>query len=274
MWLYLPISVSSRAPEDSTLPSDSLFQRLAASVMWRSSFRRPRFWQRALKTVPWMRLLSGVTSEPSQANSIVAGWLEQFLVSPARISLSRESKKEWSKATDQDSSTPPCESFAQLDASGCFLKTSPQFSLFPRDTPYSENLPKAGSMRNGCLFERSTLELRTGESGSSSWPTARAADSESCGNHPGAQDSLGGVTANWGTPRVTTNNGTPNASATGKESRIEDQAVEFWKTPHGMGNIDASGKHGGGGGGEFAKQANAWTTPQAHDSGGGRPRPG
>jgi hypothetical protein len=48
-------------------------------------------------------------------------------------------------------------------------------------------------------------------------------------------------------------------------------SAALWKTPHGMGNIDASGKHGGSGGGEFAKQANNWTTPQAHDSGGGDP---
>lgn len=50
-----------------------------------------------------------------------------------------------------------------------------------------------------------------------------------------------------------------------------DQAEQaHWKTPHGMGNLDASGKHGGSGGGEFAKQATKWTTPQAHDSGGGQ----
>lgn len=34
-----------------------------------------------------------------------------------------------------------------------------------------------------------------------------------------------------------------------------------WKTPHGMGGLDASGKMGGAGGGEFAKQANQWQTP-------------
>jgi hypothetical protein len=32
------------------------------------------------------------------------------------------------------------------------------------------------------------------------WPTARAEDSESCGNHPGATDSLTGATRNWPTP--------------------------------------------------------------------------
>lgn len=34
----------------------------------------------------------------------------------------------------------------------------------------------------------------------SSWPTSRAEDSESCGNHPGATDSLTGAIRNWPTP--------------------------------------------------------------------------
>jgi hypothetical protein len=34
------------------------------------------------------------------------------------------------------------------------------------------------------------------------WPTPRAEDSESCGNHPSASDSLTGVTRNWNTPRA------------------------------------------------------------------------
>jgi hypothetical protein len=52
-------------------------------------------------------------------------------------------------------------------------------------------------MRSGFLFERPMLALHTDESASSSWPTARAEDSECCGNHPGVQDSLGGATRNW-----------------------------------------------------------------------------
>ena len=202
MWIYLPISVSSAASADSTLPSDSLLQRLVASAMWRSKFLRLASWRRAWKTAPWMRRLSGVTLEPYQQNSIVAEWLEQFSVSPARICLSQESKRALKVGPEADFSTLPCASFARLDANGAFLKMSLHSSLFPQDIPYSENLPKAGSMRSGFLFERPTLALRTDESASSSWPTARAEDSECCGNHQGAQDSLGGATRNWGTPRA------------------------------------------------------------------------
>nr|WP_294560181.1 hypothetical protein [uncultured Rhodopila sp.] len=70
------------------------------------------------------------------------------------------------------------------------------------------------------------------------WPTARAEDGASCGNHPGVVDSLTGAAKCW---------------------------LAQWATPHGMSNVDANGKVGGCGGGEFGKQANQWTTPQAHD---------
>lgn len=39
-----------------------------------------------------------------------------------------------------------------------------------------------------------------GEAMSKLWPTPRAEDSESCGNHPGASDSLTGETRRWRTP--------------------------------------------------------------------------
>ena len=235
MWLFLPISVSSAERAASTLPSDSLCQRLAASAMWRSSFRQPRFWRRALRTVPWMKHLSGLTYEPSQANSIVAAWLEQFSVSPARISRSLASKRALKVERDQDSSTTPCESFARLDANGCFLRMSLQFSLFPQDIPYCENLPKAGSMRSGFLFERPTLALRTDESASSFWPTARAEDSECCGNHPGVQDSLGGATRNWNTPQCQdakhAGQNVDNILIRGGQLHLEHEA-EIWARAH------------------------------------------
>jgi hypothetical protein len=59
------------------------------------------------------------------------------------------------------------------------------------------------------------------------WPSPRSEDSECCGNHPGATDSLTGATKQW-------------------------------KTPHGLAGKDCSGV-----GGEFAKQANQWATPRA-----------
>ena len=194
VWIYLPKSLtyrSSAVSEDSIFLSALQCQQLAASAMWRSKRLRPASWQRVWKTVPWMRRLFGPTFALSHPDSIVAAWLEQFSVSPARICLSQESKRALKVEPEADSSTLPCESFARLDANGAFLKTSLQSSLFPQDIPYCENLPKAGSMRSGYLYELPTLALRTSGKESSSWPTARAEDSECCGNHQGVQDSLG-----------------------------------------------------------------------------------
>jgi hypothetical protein len=61
------------------------------------------------------------------------------------------------------------------------------------------------------------------------WPTPRAEDGESAGNHPEATSRLTGVTRMWGTPRVTTNNGT-GGQRDDARARLEDQAA-MWTTP-------------------------------------------
>lgn len=130
------------------------------------------------------------------------------------------------------------------------------------------------------------------------WPTPRGEDGESCGNHPGATDSLTGASKLWRTPDAAGEGGprnrqasigdghqvtiaeqaehraTPNAhdgtGARGKGFELTDchykphdlvSQTDSWKTPHGMSNRDFRGKVGGCGGGEFAKQANQWQTP-------------
>ena len=157
-----------------------------------------------------------------------------------------------------------------------------------------ENLPRSGSMRNGELYERPMLAPRIDGTGRSSWhtpraneceegaetfvkrngdrgehcfsglsnqianwPTPRSEDSESCGNHPGAVDSLTGATRQWTTPTATERSGQGERN---KSLRLD---AAQWKTPHGMNGIDHTGKAGAGG--EFAKQATQWATPSAHD---------
>jgi len=133
---------------------------------------------------------------------------------------------------------------------------------------------------------------------SNRWPTARSEDGESCGNHPGATDSLTGAAKLWPTPRAITGGAesaerkqesgggdlqaeaqlwaTPNAhdatGARGKGFELTDchykphdlvAQTDNWKTPHGMSNRDFRGKVGGCGGGEFAKQANNWSASES-----------
>jgi DNA (cytosine-5)-methyltransferase 1 len=144
-------------------------------------------------------------------------------------------------------------------------------------------------------LQRRKLDTRTGGSASLRWPTARAEDAESCGNHPGNCDSLTGAARQWQTPAVDSFRSrggerkaemgldqqarfwyTPNAAmadrgaqdpstarAQGHANRLQDQA-KFWKTPHGLSGHDHKGKVAGGGG-EFAKQVMQWPTPVAND---------
>lgn len=67
-------------------------------------------------------------------------------------------------------------------------------------------LPRAGCLdtSSGELYELRTSATRTKGKGYSLWPTARGEDSESCGNHPGAVDSLTGAAGIWTTPRTIT----------------------------------------------------------------------
>lgn len=159
MWLKLPGTTLAFSPatEALTSPSDSLCQRLAASVSWRGKLLLPRSWRHAWRTEAWRTRLSGLTCEPSQAHCIVAAWLESLADSPAKTSALPEDRTA-SAATAADSSLTSSDWFASWDqSSGSFLKTSLQSSLFQAEQPYSENLPKSGSMRNGRLYGRPTV---------------------------------------------------------------------------------------------------------------------
>ena len=189
MWLYLPTFLSSPAQEDSTSPSDSQFQMLAACATSKGKLARPESWRRAWKTGQWNLLRSGVMCVPSQANSSVAEWMASLADFPAPISPSPESKPESSTASTVASGLNIYESFGRCNPDGSISKMSPQSSLFPQEELYLEGLLKSGSMRNGYLFERPTWVPRTGGSGSSSsrgsadlnWNTPSTEDMKSDG---------------------------------------------------------------------------------------------
>lgn len=96
-------------------------------------------------------------------------------------------------------------------------------------------------LRRDCLRRRKSARRTRGKGCSSSlWPTARAEDSASCGNHPDATDSLTGITKQWTTPRTITGGG---------ESGERKKA---------LGRTES-------GGGGLQAQATNWHTPTAND---------
>ena len=229
--------------------------------------------------------------EPSWSESI--GSLEG---SPARISAKPENESESREIAQAFGlSSPALLGYWDLEA--CLLRTSQVCWISGQCRELSENWPDSGMWDAGSAYELRTSEPVTLESesllwptirsssggGNTSdyqgepyrpaiaqlaqrWPTARQEDGESCGNHPNSEgDSLTGMTRLWRTPAAPGSGGPRNrkeSTEQGHQFTIAEQA-EHWHTPHGISNRDHTGKIGGCGGGEFAKQANQWQTPAA-----------
>lgn len=235
MWLRIPTSHCSPATEDSTWPSDALCQKLAASVTWRGKLLRPQSWRLAWKTEGWRKRLSGLTLSPSQADCFVAAWLDSLAGSPARTSALQGDKPE-SRESEADCFLRLSDSFASWSpSSGCFSKTSRQFSIFRQEQPFLENLPKSGSMRNGELYERPMLVDRIGESG------------RLCTH--GEADLVEGQTMHWPTPRTITG-GAESAQRKQELGRTESggsdlqSAAANWPTPKARDSKSAEGQAG------------------------------
>ena len=263
MWLRLPrsISASSADVEDSISPSELQCLRLAVSAVWRTMSRSPAFWRLAWKKGALKTLRSGQTLERSRQDSIVTEWLESLGAFPVPIIPLLESGPGSSGSTGNSGKRSE-ESFATFDPSGSFWRTSLEslfhtasqggdgilsdengrgISFLPDSGLYLETWPRSGSMRNGSVSRRPMWERRTRGSGGSVWPTASVPN--------------GGRTSN-----------TSNYRPDGTKQQIDLGALaKGWQTPHGMGNVDAAGKRGGAGGGEFARQANNWPTPNKGD---------
>ena len=170
----------------------------------------PAVWKKAISK--WR--LSGTISNPSMAALGVESWISSARASLASQSLALGSDEP--KKTSDGFGLTSLASFARYDRESSYWRTY-QGSLFADSETFSESWPPSGSMRSGCVFEHRSLEHRTSGVGFSfwpgvsatrygssqnegeeprqriqarCWPTPRAEDAESCGNHPGRQDSL------------------------------------------------------------------------------------
>ena len=230
MWLHIPTSLFSPALECSTSDFTSLYQTLAASVTVSGKARQPRYWRLAWPKASWTKRLSTPTCDPSQSNRIVAAWLESLAGFPAKTSALPDDRQEFT-ATAAGCSLKSSDLFASWNpSSGCFLKTCLQSSLFPQEQPYSENLPRSGSMVNGQLFARPTVVRRTDGTERSFWPTADANTSTYSNGQRG--ENLRESAANWPTPRGTDGaNGEPNQAGSRGDLMLPSAAA-MWSTPN------------------------------------------
>ncbi len=229
MWLYVPGTHLASAP--ASVPSTShwnwLFQELSQHVSWRGKLQQSKYWSRAWKKghFPWLR--STLTCSGSTASRGVESYITSL-----RVCLASHTPlpvRNSDTTMSEPSGQPSSEWWERCSQKWYSSKTSLHFfdTSDPLETSYNA---WATSLRSRCSSQRQSAELRIGENDSLQWPTARAEDSESCGNHPDATDSLTGATRHW-------------------------------LTPHGMNGQDHTGKQGRGG--EFAKQVTNWPTPNA-----------
>lgn len=232
MWIYIPSTSCRSAPgsEDSISESDWRFQALEQSAWLRGKPLPARSWHRRWTKDRCIQRLSGRMPEPSTVERGLAEFMASLPAIPASPSLSQASDEE--PKTPDTSGPRSSASLGKWDPSSCSWRMS-QAMFDWASTECSVILPKSGSTQSGQLFEHPMSELRTDESGCSSWPTAVAGDAKSCGaaaystasgRHSGT--TLTDATRKW-------NSGRQDPNQTGAESpntsglRLNPRFVEW-----------------------------------------------
>lgn len=302
MWLIPPSlsALPALASGCSTKQSDSVAPISASEPSLRlcvsgKVLPRPFSW-RGWQTRPWSRALFGAATLPSSTLPPgVAAWIASLPASPASPGQRPASRKVSTTNAGSGPSLP--ESSETRNLRWCSSKTSP--ALFPGVDciTYSTTLPTCGSMRSGAISQQKVLALRTGDSACSSWPTVRPCsgerssganrtepydawesgqeakwptprgeDSESCGNHPDATDSLTGATSLWTSPVATEranrgNRARKNGHSAGGESNLADD-VSLWATPRAA---ERQQENSADDYQAISKQVETWATPASRD---------
>ena len=203
MWIYIPSTSCRSAPgsEDSISESDWRFQALEQSAWLRGKPLPARSWHQRWTKDRCIQRLSGRMPEPSTVEHGLAEFMASLPVIPASLSPSQASDEE---PKIRDTSGPRSSaSLGKWDPSSCSWRMS-QVMFDWASTECSVILPKSGSTRSGQLFERPMSELRTDESGCSSWPTPSGMNGGQT-SRGGARSNellLGGAAQQWPTPNA------------------------------------------------------------------------
>ncbi len=270
MWVHIPSSsvpVSVPASDNSTKLSDSFSKAISVSCTASGSLRQQKFWSAAWKKGRFPTLWSTLTLPPSAANDSADAWLSSLPDCPAPRTPSPVSSAE--KTTTDISGPLSSGSSLKCDPPWSSSKTF-QISLSGFEESERNYQDWVTTLRQEYL-QRQKLVLRTDANVSSAWltphgmngqeqssgrqgrggefakqvtnwPSPRSEDSESCGNHPEAMDSLTGVVDQWPTAMAR-----DYRSVTGRESEQRDNAMQ---------NLNVA--------------VDQWPTANAHDASGAR----
>ena len=205
--------------------SDSLFQALEQSAMWRTKSRPARSWRSTWKKETYLPRLFGLTYEPSTAARGAARWISSLADTPANRSATQGSVSE--QTTPGTCGLPWQPSSETSNPSGASSKTS--VLICDSDSTKSPETFKAWAtaLRRHCLQRRKSA-LLTAANGSSSWPTAQVHDAVG-GKTPEQVDAM----------RARTGAGVRN---------LNEEAVRVmrnWQTPT-VGNTTGGNKNRGG----------------------------
>jgi hypothetical protein len=274
-WLYIPspqqASPCAQASEDSISPFNSLAPDSEVSLTWRGKQAPLQAWSRRWKAGGFIRLLSGLTLQPSTADRGVASWISSLAAIRASQTASPESEVE--PTTTVSLSIRYCELSMK---SGLFVSSAKTCrgtrtdSLQPSSPHWSE---WATALRQE-YSARPKPATATGESDCSLWPTARANDSEKRGDiSADARNGLPAAAMHWTTPSCSDphRGGTITEAMTGSSLT---QQVGSWATPRSSdtkaglgktGNREQSKKNRAGW--TLSEQSTQWLTPNVPNGG-------
>jgi len=205
-WLYVPGS----ADLNSALPSPSAIgERLhAASVTWRGKPQQPQAWSRRWKQGGFIRLLSGLTLEPSTADRGVASFISSLREIHARTTAWLES----APGRTESGSSPP-KSFASPRSAGLILSSVRTCRGTRTDSlkPSSRHWKGWATALRQEYSARPRPEIPCGASDCSSWQSAKTSrggwERDQNGN---VYPTLEGAAQEWMAPNVPNGGRTAN----------------------------------------------------------------
>lgn len=250
MWIHVPDLTSYRSAqvsEHSTLELSLLCQMLTQSVTANAKLSTARYWLKRCNMVSWMKRLSGAILEPSMASRGVESWIAFLQDFPVLPSHAQGSEKVQQMSAGSGRTSP--RSFARFNPDGYFSKMYRDCylpTMEPPSEPFLETWPKSGSMRNGAVYRLASVEARSEETESLSWPTHASVN---------WRDGRAG-------PETLKNNARP----------LQEYAVSIWPTPRSSPsenrNTKAAPSHGNGHGRTLAGDAiGMWYTPRVPNGG-------
>lgn len=190
------------------------------------------------------------TSQPSTATTGADESISSPQVSPA--SLGAQPESDVAQPTSATSGPSLLGCLAKYDRATRSWRTAQSLLFTPTSGECSETLPKSGSMRNGVVWPRETLEHPTAESASGYWPTAKVATGDyqyAGGDHSKPILNLEGAAKAWPTPSANEFQDLNSENLLARRARCKETA-----------------KNGNGFGLTTAQAASLWATPNAHDA--------